>query len=125
MKIIAQASQEPFAITPEGGERRILSYGGGMMLVQFSFAAGVSAAMHSHPHEQIGYVVSGAIDLIMDGHERAYLSAGSSYYVAPNVRHGVVTHEPTVLLDCFAPIRADFLAASQAAPMNGQSENKE
>ena len=113
MKIIAQASQEACEITPEGAERRILSYGGGMMLVQFTFAAGVSAALHSHPHEQIGYVVSGAIDLIMDGHEPAHLTAGSSYYVAPHVRHGVITHAPTVLLDCFTPIREDFL------PTNG------
>jgi quercetin dioxygenase-like cupin family protein len=82
MKIIAQASQEQSITTPEGGERRVLSYGGGMMLVQFSFDAGVTAAMHSHPHEQIG--------------------------------HGIVTHAPTVLLDCFAPIREDFLHANGA-----------
>lgn len=112
MKIIAQASQELPITTPEGGERRILSYGGGMMLVQFSFGAGVQAAMHSHPHEQIGYVVSGTIDLLMDGQATERLTAGASYYVAPNIRHGVFTHEPTVLLDCFAPIREDFLSAN-------------
>jgi len=112
MKIIAQASEEDAVITPEGGERRILSYGGGMMLVQFTFGAGVQAAMHSHPHEQIGYVVSGAIDLFMDGYAPARLIAGASYYVAPNVRHGILTHEPTVLLDCFTPIREDFLPAN-------------
>jgi quercetin dioxygenase-like cupin family protein len=114
MKIIAQASQESPIPTPEGGERRILSYGGGMMLVQFSFGAGVQAAMHSHPHEQIGYVVSGTIDLLMEGQATARLTAGASYYVAPNIRHGVITHEPTVLLDCFAPIREDFLSANGA-----------
>lgn len=114
MKIIAKLSQEPAAITPEGGERRVLSYGGGMMLVQFSFDAGVHAAMHSHPHEQIGYVLSGEIDLIMEGHETARLSAGHSYYVSPNVTHGVITYAPTVLLDCFAPIREDFLASNGA-----------
>lgn len=112
MRIIAQASHEDVVITPEGGERRVLSYGGGLMLVQFTFDAGVRAAMHSHSHEQIGYVVSGSIDLIMDGQATVRLTAGSSYYVAPNVRHGIVTHEPTVLLDCFTPIREDFLRAN-------------
>jgi quercetin dioxygenase-like cupin family protein len=68
--------------------------------------------MHTHPHEQIGYVVSGAIDLLMDGYAPTRLTAGASYYVAPNVRHGIVTHAPTILLDCFTPIREDFLAAS-------------
>jgi quercetin dioxygenase-like cupin family protein len=114
MKIIAQASEGDVVITPEGAERRILSYGGAMMLAQFTFAAGVRAAMHSHPHEQIGYVVSGAIDLIMDGYPTTRLAAGASYYVAPGVRHGIVTHEPTVLLDCFTPIREDFLPADRA-----------
>jgi quercetin dioxygenase-like cupin family protein len=114
MKIIARASQEDAVITPEGGQRRILSYGGEMMLVQFTFGAGVRSAIHSHPHEQIGYVVSGAIDLIMEGHAPARLTTGSSYYVAPDVRHGIVTHEPTVLLDCFTPLREDFLPAAGA-----------
>jgi quercetin dioxygenase-like cupin family protein len=91
-----------------------LSYGGGMMLVQFTFDAGVTAPMHSHPHEQIGYVVSGAIDLLMAGHPPVRLTAGSSYYVEPNVRHGVITHAPTVLLDCFTPIREDFLPLQEA-----------
>jgi quercetin dioxygenase-like cupin family protein len=109
MKVLAQASQEVATITPEGAQRRLLSYGGGMMLVEFTFDAGVSAPIHSHPHEQIGYVVAGEIELIMDGSERARLTAGASYYVAPNVRHGIITFAPTVLLDCFTPIREDFL----------------
>ena len=109
MNIIANVEQTPAVLTPEGAERRVLSYGGGLMLVQFRFEAGVTAPLHSHPHEQIGYVVSGAIDLLMDGHATVRLEAGASYYVAPNVRHGIVTHAPTVLLDCFTPPREDFL----------------
>ncbi len=108
-KSIADANREPVSITPEGAERRVLSYGGSMMLVQFTFAAGITGALHSHPHEQIGYVVSGEIDLLMAGREPLRLGAGCSYYVAPNVEHGIVTHAPTVLLDCFTPIREDFL----------------
>jgi quercetin dioxygenase-like cupin family protein len=110
MKIIAQASQEAFITTPEGAQRRILSYGGDMMLVEFTFESGVTAAIHSHPHEQVGYVVSGEIDLIMEGFDRTRLTAGGSYYVAPNVPHGITTYAPTVLIDCFTPIREDFLA---------------
>ena len=116
MKVIAQASQEVFVTTRVGAERRLLSYGGNIMLVQFSFEAGITAAMHSHPHEQIGYVVSGSLDLLMDGSLPTRLTAGSSYYVAPNIRHGIVTHEPTVLLDCFTPIREDFLHADEVTP---------
>ena len=109
MKLLADATHEPAFMTPEGAERRVLSYGGGMMLVQFTFDAGITAPVHSHPHEQIGYVVSGGIDLMMEGKETTRLTAGCSYYVAPNVRHGIITRAPTVLIDCFTPIREDFL----------------
>ncbi|HMP43245.1 MAG TPA: cupin domain-containing protein, partial [Roseiflexaceae bacterium] len=97
---------------PEGAERRVLSYGGSLMAVQFRFEAGVTAAVHSHPHEQIGYVVSGDIDLIMEGRPTVRLTAGATYYIPPNVRHGIVTHTPAVLFDCFTPFREDFLPAS-------------
>ena len=110
MTSIAHADHVDPAITPEGAQRRVLSYGGGMMLVQFTFEGGVTAPMHSHPHEQIGYVASGSIDLFMDDQPAVRLSAGGSYYVPPNVRHGICTLAPTVLLDCFTPIREDFLA---------------
>ncbi len=110
MKLLADATHEPAFMTPEGAERRVLSYGGGMMLVQFTFDAGITAPVHCHPHEQIGYVVSGEIDLMMEGKETTRLTAGCSYYVAPNVRHGIITRAPTVLIDCFTPIREDFLS---------------
>lgn len=109
MKAIADARREPPVLTPDGAERRVLSYGGGLMLVQFTFPAGITSARHSHPHEQIGYVVSGEIDLHVEGMAAERLGQGASYYVGPNVRHHIVTREPSVLVDCFTPIREDFL----------------
>lgn len=110
MQILADAASAAVVVTPEGAQRQVLSYGGGMMLVQFTFPAGVAAPVHSHPHEQLGYVVSGEIELIMEGQETTRLTTGCSYYVPPNVRHGVITHTPTVLLDSFTPLREDFLS---------------
>lgn len=109
MKMIAQAAQEPVVRTPDGAQRRILSYGGGLMAVQFTFEAGVTSAWHSHPHEQIGYVISGEIDIVMDGRDTVRLKAGGSYYVPSNIKHNIVTYAPSVLLDCFTPVRQDFL----------------
>jgi quercetin dioxygenase-like cupin family protein len=109
MSAIIQLHDAPTATTPEGGERRVLANGGGLMLVQFSFDGGVTTNLHQHPHEQVGYVVSGEIDVVMEGREPVRLTAGGSYYVAPNLPHYVVTHAPTVLVDCFTPRREDFL----------------
>lgn len=108
MKLITHSGTEHAALTPEGAERRVLSYGVGLMAVEFRFPAGVHAPIHSHPHEQIGYLVSGELELIVEN-VTTRLSPGDSYYVPPNTRHGVITLTPCVLLDCFAPIREDFL----------------
>lgn len=110
MKLIAHANEEQVTITPDGAKRRLLSYGETIMLVQFDFEAGVKSWEHSHPHEQIGYVVSGEIDFYMEGSKPVRLQAGGSYYVPSNVKHFIKTLVPTTLVDCFTPIREDFLA---------------
>lgn len=109
MKLVSVAAQEAAVATPDGARRRVLAHGAGLMLVQFEFDAGVTSWHHHHPHEQVGYVVSGEIDLVMDGQATLRLAAGGSYYVPPGVPHHIVTHAPTVLVDAFAPARDDFL----------------
>lgn len=109
MKLIADAAHEAAVNTPDGAQRRVLSYGGNLMLVEFTFEAGVASWEHSHPHEQIGYVVDGEIDFFMAGHGPVRLRKGGSYYVPANTKHHVVTRTATVLLDAFTPVRDDFL----------------
>ena len=109
MKLIAHANEETPVTTPDGAERRILSYNENLMLVQFDFASGMASWEHSHPHEQVGYVVSGEIDFMMQDHEPVRLKAGGSYFVPSDVRHYIKTYAPTVLIDCFTPQREDFL----------------
>ena len=109
MKLIANAASAAAVTTPDGAQRRVLSYGGSLMLVEFRFEAGVASWEHSHPHEQVGYVVDGDIEFFMAGHAPVRLHKGGSYYVPANVKHYVVTHAVTVLLDAFTPVRDDFL----------------
>ena len=112
MKLIAHASTESPTLTPDGAERRILSYNDNLMLVQFNFGPDVKSWEHSHPHEQIGYVVSGEIDVFMEGAKPVRLQAGGSYYMPPNVKHYIKTTVASVLIDCFTPARQDFLKPS-------------
>ena len=109
MKWIADASEETPVRTPDGADRRVLSHGGNIMLVQFNFDAGIKSWEHSHPHEQIGYVVSGEIEFYMEGSQPVHLLAGGSYFVPSSVKHYIKTLSPCVLIDCFTPIREDFL----------------
>jgi quercetin dioxygenase-like cupin family protein len=109
MKLIVHASEETPVKTPDGADRRVLSYGENVMLVQFNFDAGIKSWEHCHPHEQIGYVVSGEIEFYLEGNKPVHLKPGGSYYVPSDVKHYIKTLAPTVLVDCFTPIREDFL----------------
>ena len=47
--------------------RRTLVEGKSIMVCEYTFAPGVEAPSHSHPHEQVGYVVLGKIHITIDG----------------------------------------------------------
>ena len=92
-----------------GVTRKVLSYSRNLMSVELYFKKGAVGAMHSHPHEQIGYVISGRLVYQEEGCEDKILETGDSYYVAPNAVHGVRILEDTKLLDIFTPMREDFV----------------
>lgn len=88
--------------------RKVLAHDGTMLAAEVSFKKGSIGAMHSHPHEQIGYVLEGSFELNMDG-EKYIIKKGDTYYTKPNLQHGVVALEDGKLLDIFTPQREDFL----------------
>jgi quercetin dioxygenase-like cupin family protein len=94
--------------TGPGVRRKVLAADGSLMAVEVSFQKGSVGAPHSHPHQQIGYIVKGSFELEMEG-KRTIIKAGDSYYAQPNVVHGVVALEDGVILDVFTPQREDFL----------------
>jgi quercetin dioxygenase-like cupin family protein len=64
---------------------------------------------HSHPHEQVCYVADGEILFIMDGQETR-LGAGDVFLVPSGKSHTIQQLTEYVrLVDCFTPIREDFL----------------
>ena len=92
-----------------GVMRKVLSYSRNLMTVELHFEKGAVGAPHSHPHEQIGYIISGKLVYQEDGQADKILETGDTYYVAPNVVHGVHILEDTKLLDIFTPMREDFV----------------
>lgn len=95
-------------IVGDGVTRKILASNGGLMTVEVTFQKGAIGALHSHPHEQISYVLAGSFEFELEG-EKTIIKAGDSYYVSPNAIHGVVALEDSVILDVFTPQREDFL----------------
>lgn len=92
----------------EGVKRKIIASGGNMMSVEVSFKKGSIGPVHSHPHEQVSYVLKGSFEFELEG-KKEIIKAGDSYYTAPHAMHGVVALEDSVILDLFTPQREDFL----------------
>ncbi|MEW6565533.1 MAG: cupin domain-containing protein [Spirochaetota bacterium] len=92
----------------EKSERTIKARGGSLMASEMHFLPGGVGAMHSHPHEQIVYVLEGEADFTL-GNETRRIGPGDSIYIAPNVIHGVVAITHFRALDIFSPQREDFL----------------
>ncbi len=62
------------------------------------------ASNHSHPHEQMGYVITGELELTIGGDTRR-CGAGYSYTIPGDVAHGfrVISDQPAEILDIFSP----------------------
>jgi quercetin dioxygenase-like cupin family protein len=91
-----------------GLSRKVLAHNDNIMSVEVHFEKGGIGAMHSHPHEQLTYIVSGAFEFTI-GEETKLVKAGDSMYKEANIEHGCVCLEAGVLVDTFTPMRKDFL----------------
>ena len=94
----------------ENMTRKLLAHQGSLMMVEVCFhKAGDDPGLHSHPHEQIAYVLKGSIEFIVDGKSVGIFGEGDSIYFEPNIPHGgKPLTDNTVLLDVFTPQRDDF-----------------
>ena len=79
-----------------------------VMLTFFSFEPNAVIPEHHHPHQQITWVVSGAMEFDLNG-EKQILRAGDGALIPPNVRHSaVILDEPCRALDAWHSIREDY-----------------
>ncbi len=93
---------------PEPGLRRqVMSYSPGMMLVRHRMEKGWVGIRHSHPHEQMVYVVSGRI-LFKHPGGSVEAAGGDSFLVAGGVEHEASALEDSEILDIFTPYREDY-----------------
>ena len=61
----------------EGVVRRVLSYSDEAMCVENTFETGAIGALHSHPHTQVTYIVSGKFEFTV-GEETYIVQAGDT-----------------------------------------------
>jgi quercetin dioxygenase-like cupin family protein len=87
--------------------RRTMTAGDKMMLIEVTLDPGAVVPMHTHPHEQTGYVVSGRMRLqIAD--ETLDLNPGDAYMIPGGAEHEATALEPLVIVDIFSPPREEY-----------------
>jgi quercetin dioxygenase-like cupin family protein len=88
--------------------RQVLACGERAMVVQISMNSGAVVPMHTHPHEQSGYIASGVFRFTI-GDETRDLRPGDGYSIPGGVPHGgTALDENTVAVDTFAPPREEY-----------------
>ncbi|MBQ9565451.1 MAG: cupin domain-containing protein [Synergistaceae bacterium] len=91
-----------------GVTRRVLAYTPLLMIVEVSFEQGSTGAVHSHPHSQNTYILSGRFRFNVDG-EDVEVAAGDTLAFPADIPHGTLCLEAGTLLDIFTPMREDFV----------------
>ena len=104
---VAHGETLPQEVAP-GVTRRVLAYTDGLMCVENHFAQGAVGSLHSHPHTQITYVVSGEFSFTIGGETRT-VRAGDALLKEDGIVHGCTCLKAGILLDIFAPMREDFI----------------
>ena len=102
------AKDKPWEPAGEGVTRQVLGYDGQVMVVKVKFEKGAVGTPHTHYHTQTTYVASGKFEFTVGG-KTLVVSAGDGVYIEPDVLHGCKCLEAGLLIDCFSPMRADFL----------------
>jgi quercetin dioxygenase-like cupin family protein len=96
--------------TVKGRHGVILQSGEKVMMMILTVEPGVPTPPHSHPHEQIGYLLEGR-GVLFSGGESKEIKAGTSFLIPPNESHNfnAVGEKPAIIIDVFSPPRQDYL----------------
>jgi quercetin dioxygenase-like cupin family protein len=107
--LVVAAHLDAKSSSPEPGlTRRVLSYNDKLFIAEHKMEKGWSGALHSHPHDQAVYIVSGKIRLKSQG-KTFDLGAGDTFVVRGGIEHGASAIEESVVVDVFTPCREDYI----------------
>ena len=97
-----------WVLVDPGVERMIMGYNDTLMMVKVRFQKNAVGILHSHRHIQSSYIAEGSFEVTIDG-KTSVMNAGDTFFVQPDLVHGVLCIEKGLLIDVFHPCREDFL----------------
>jgi quercetin dioxygenase-like cupin family protein len=100
--------KKPIIVAP--GVTLRTAWGESIMFSLVEFAhADATVATHQHPHEQMGMVLEGELELICGG-ERRTVGPGGMFLIPSNTPHSArAVGGPARALDVFHPRREDYM----------------
>jgi quercetin dioxygenase-like cupin family protein len=108
--LVVVKNGEARATTPEPGlTRKVMAYNDKLFLAEHQMIRGWTGTVHSHPHDQIVYVVRGHLRVTCHG-KTFDARAGDTFVVRGGVEHGASAVEDSLVIDVFTPCREDYIA---------------
>lgn len=108
MKTHIKASELEIEEMFPGVTRQIIGYDSNIMMVKVFFEKDAVGYKHSHPHQQVSYILSGKFEVnIADNIDT--LEEGDGFTAPSNIEHEVKCLEEGILIDTFSPMREDFI----------------
>lgn len=103
-----KAETEPVE-NPAGIFRATIAYNDQLMLCHFLLKKGVRVPVHKHDASQNGYLIRGKLRMIWENKREFIAEPGSGWCFDANVLHGAEAIEESEAIECFAPLRPEYL----------------
>ena len=105
---VVSSAQARRSIPEPGLTRFVGAYNDKLFLAEHRMERGWAGARHSHPHDQIVYVVSGHLRVTC-GKKTFDVRTGDSFVVRGGIEHQAQALEQSHVIDVFTPCRSDYL----------------
>ena len=106
--VVVVAAAKAKQSTPEPGLTRVVgSYNDKLFLAEHRMEKGWVGVRHSHPHDQLVYVVAGHLKVTC-GEQTFEVRGGDSFVVRGGIEHQATAIEQSHVIDVFTPYRQDY-----------------
>ena len=92
-----------------GIDRVTLAYNKDLMLCYFYLAKGSKLELHRHVAVQNGYVIKGKVRFLKEDGSSFMVGPGDGYVFDSNEMHGSEVLEDSELIECFTPMRPEYI----------------
>ena len=106
--VVVKVDAAPESKPEPGLTRKVMAYNDKLFLAEHQMIKGWVGTVHSHPHDQVVYVVRGHLRVSSQG-KTFELRSGDSFVVRGGVEHGASALEDSVVVDVFTPCREDYI----------------